>query len=141
MIAVAFAKYLESKGLVKFDEFGINATCFIGRMPLIPDDVVELTEVTGEKPMAKDGYDFPSLQVRTRAADFREGETWAGRIYSELQSLHGVTLDEGGDDEVRLLDCLAVQAPPFYLGPDKNRRHEWTQNFELKVRNQTHNRR
>ncbi len=130
---IAIAKHLTEQGIVVYEETLPAATCFIGQLPPSPDDAVMLTPVSGPKPDAKFGYDSPSLQVITRAVDFRTGEEWAAEIYSELQSLRTVTLDEGGDDEVRLLDCLAVQAPAYYLGIDDNERHKWAQNFDLQI--------
>ena len=137
MWVIAIAKHLSGLSLVVYDETLPTADCFIAGMPPEPDDAVTLTPVPGLRPDVKFGYDSPSLQVMTRAADYREGEERAAAIYSELQSLRTITLDEGGPDEVRLLDCQAVQAPAFYLGTDENGRHKWAQNFELDIKAST----
>lgn len=133
MIAVAVAKYLMDLGLVTFDETLPTADCFIASLPPDPDDVVMIRPVPGPKPNTKFGYDHPSLQVWVRDTGYREGEERALGLYSALQSLHNVTLDEGGPDEVRLLDCQAVTSGPAYLNMDENGRHEWSMNFDLSV--------
>lgn len=133
MWVIAIAKHLTQRAIVTYDETLPGADCFIADMPPDPADAVMLMPVSGNRPDVKFGYDSPSLQVMTRAADFRAGVQRADEIYNELQSLRTITLDEGGPDEARLLDCTAVQAPAYYLGADENGRHKWTQNFDLEI--------
>ena len=141
MWVIAIAKHLTDLSILTYDETLPTADCFISYLPPSPDDAVMLTPVSGARPDPKFGYDAPSLQVMTRAVDYRAGEERAGLIYNELQSLRTLTLDEGGPDEVRLLDCQAVQAPAFYLGTDENGRHKWSQNFDLDIAHPTLHRR
>ncbi|MHB9054251.1 MAG: minor capsid protein [Thermoleophilia bacterium] len=137
MWVIAIAKHLTGLSIVTYDETLPTADCFIAKMPPEPDDAVMLMPVSGPKPDVKFGYDSPSLQVMTRAVKFRDGVEQADAIYNALQSLRTVTLDEGGSDEVRLLDCQAVQAPAYYLGTDDNGRHKWSQNFDLEIAHPT----
>lgn len=137
MIAVAVAKHLMTRGLLIFDETLPTADCFIASLPPEPDNVVMLRPVAGHKPEVKFGYDYPSLQLWVRDRDYRTGEERALALYSEMQSLRTATLDEGGSDEVRLLDCQSVASGPAYLNTDENGRHEWSMNFDLSITNPT----
>lgn len=133
MRAIAVAKYLTGLGLVVYDETLPNCDCFIAHLPDSPDSAVMIMPVPGRKPNVKRGYDSPSLQIKVRDRSIRSGEARATSIFDALQGLRTITLDEGGTDELRLLDCQAVHSGPAYLGPDENGRHEWSLNFDLEV--------
>jgi hypothetical protein len=136
MLAAAVAKDLDAAGLLSFDEDGVTGDAFVATMPASPDAAVALMPSGGQPTNSHDGYDEPSLQiiVRSAAHDPRPGYARARAIYSHLVGLHGVTLDEGGDDEVRVIRTVASQSDPFPLGADENGRHEWTLNFVFRVR-------
>ncbi len=134
MIAAAIAKYLNAKGVVVFKEDGPGANCFIGHLPVEPEIAVKLTPLPGSKPPdVKYAYSSPGLQVWVRGTlNPRDSHDLAEQIYSELHNLHDVTLDAGGQDEIRLLLSKAKQEP-HHMGEDAMGRHEWAFNLDLFV--------
>ena len=112
MIAVAIARYLDSQGIVSFDETGTTGNCFIGHMPSTPDEAVMLKSTGGDPVDIKFSYDEPRLQTLVRGTtDPTSGEAKAQEIYDALHGLGAVLLDPGGSEEVWLVRCMAVDTP------------------------------
>jgi hypothetical protein len=72
----------------------------------------------------------PGFQIKVRGPRdaLRTGHDLAWAIYSELDQLDAVTLDEGGVDEVWIVGCDMQQSEPTPIGRDDNERPEWTLN-------------
>jgi len=144
MIARALAKHLHAEGLVVYEPFGAGGNCFIQHLPDSPDEAVMIIS-TGGNPLGAAttyGWDEPTLQLMIRGApdDPETPAATAQALYETLQGLRYRTLDEGGDDEVRLCVCSSLQTAPVNIGRDEKSRYRYTLNFALHVRMPTDNR-
>lgn len=144
MIARALAKHLDAVGLVRYDATGATGDVFLEHLPDAPDEALMVLSTGGNPlgPAATYGWDEPTVQVMVRgvAEDPETPQATAQAIYDELQGLRYVTLDAGGDDEVRLCSCSSLQTAPFNLGRDEKGRYRFTLNFALHVRALTEHR-
>lgn len=133
MLTVAIAKHLDGLGLVTYSLTG--GDCFIDHMPSAPDAAVSVTLYGGIAQPTRTPYDLPTVQIRTRGAkhDPRTPLEAIEAIYNALACLDGVTLDDGGDDEVYVVGCTPAQSASTYLGRDEVDRHERTLNFDFRV--------
>lgn len=139
-IETAVARHLNAQGIVAFDESGVAGNTFLYALPSQPDVAVLINPTGGVGTSDnEEGYDTPTLQVITRGAihDPTGPHLLALAIYAELAGLHKMTLDEGGTEEVWLVNCLPLQSAPANLGRDDNERYQFSQNYALHVRNQT----
>jgi hypothetical protein len=136
MLTAAVAKYLAGLDLLAFDAEGVTGNTFIDTMPSAPDTAVAIFGTGGQPTNSHDGYDQPVVQVRTRGAkhDPRPPYLRARAIYEALVGLHSITLDDGGDDEVRVIRTVALQSDPAPIGADDNDRHEFVINFAFYIR-------
>lgn len=137
-LTVALARYLEVQGLVDFDEAGVAGNTFVDTLPSGPDLAVGLFS-SGGVPWAGHGSlptDEPTVQVRVRSEryDPRPGLQLAWDIYHALVGMTATVLDPGGDAEVYVHRCLALQTGPTSIGQDENQRPEFTINLALRVR-------
>jgi hypothetical protein len=142
MLTAAVAKHLASLDLLTFDAEGVTGDTFIDTMPSAPDVAVAISGTGGQPTNSHDGYDMPVLQVRVRGEkhDPRPPYLRARAIYGALVGLHAVTLDDDGDDEVRVIRTVALQSDPAPIGVDDNDRHEFVINFAFTVRALTEHR-
>ena len=147
MFAVALARHLDDLGLGRFDEVGMAGDVFVargGRLPKNPGNLVSITP-TGGIPQEAGGtlpWDEPTCQLLVRAACHHEldGLRRAQALYDALHGLHGLTMDEGGEDEVYVVRVLALQSGPLAVGADAEGRSLWSINVAALVRNSTVNR-
>lgn len=131
MIAVGIARYLESLGLLNFDEAGVTGDTFIETMPSEPDEAVMVVAMPGPGADSKLGYDHPGVQIMVRGTqDPRESWNRARAIYDALHGLGPITLP----DDTRLISCVCLQSGPVPIGKDSNGRFEHTLNFDTEVR-------
>lgn len=135
-IATAFARYLESKDILVFDEEGgQDGDCFWGYMPDQPDAAVMVTPTGGDEPSGTLAYDSPHVQflVRSPEGDPRPGFKRAKAIQNALNGLHHTTIAEGTNAEVYVVGCKALSSDPSSIGEDDNGRHEFSINFAVEV--------
>ena len=134
MLAIAVAKYLaETEDDFTYSEAG--GDLFIAFDPSTERAVVVMPQ-PGEGTYTKAPTDTPGLQIIVRHETLHDplpGYQLARRIYSRLACLDNVTLDEGGDDEVRVIGCDAAQSDPVPMGVDANDRHEFSLNFDFRT--------
>lgn len=127
MIARALAKYLDAAGLVTYDATGTTGNVFLERLPDAPDEALMVLSTGGNPlgPAATYGWDEPTVQLMVRGApdDPETPAAAAQALYDALQGLRYVTLDPGGEDEVRLCVCSSLQTGPFNLGRDERDRY------------------
>jgi len=144
VIARALAKYLDAAGLVTYDATGTTGNVFLERLPDAPDEALMVLSTGGNPlgPAATYGWDEPTVQLMVRGApdDPETPAAAAQALYDALQGLRYVTLDPGGEDEVRLCVCSSLQTGPFNLGRDERDRYRFTLNFALHVRRATEHR-
>ena len=144
MIARALAKYLDAAGLVTYDATGTTGNVLLERLPDAPDEALMVLSTGGNPlgPAATYGWDEPTVQLMVRGApdDPETPAAAAQALYDALQGLRYVTLDPGGEDEVRLCVCSSLQTGPFNLGRDERDRYRFTLNFALHVRRATEHR-
>ena len=144
MITRALAKWMDAVGLARYDASGAAGDCFLEHLPDSPDEAVMVLS-TGGNPLgsaATWGWDEPTAQIMVRGA--ADDPVTPGRraqaIYDALQGLRYVTLDEGGEDDIRLCVCSSLQTAPFNLGRDEKGRYRFSLNFALHVRRPTDHR-
>lgn len=144
MIAAAFAKHLDAQlAALTFSETGNGGNVFLNYEPPSPDVAVT---ISGRPGIAEDSFDLPGgqpgLHVLVRGAAHTERATHelARSIYSSLDHLDGVTLDDGGTDEVFVVGCTAQQSEPIPLGRDDNQRPRYSLNFLARINTPTTNR-
>jgi len=144
VIARALAKYLDAAGLVTYDATGTTGNVLLERLPDAPDEALMVLSTGGNPlgPAATYGWDEPTVQLMVRGApdDPETPAAAAQALYDALQGLRYVTLDPGGEDEVRLCVCSSLQTGPFNLGRDERDRYRFTLNFALHVRRATEHR-
>lgn len=142
MIDTAIAKHLTTLELVTYDPDGADGDCFVGFMPSTPDAAV-MIKLTGGLPQpSKEPDDRPTVQILVRGTrqDRQGALDWAVAILGALNCLDGVTLDEGGADEVYVVGLTAAQSAPIDIGKDDNDRHELSLNFDAYTHAPTLNR-
>jgi hypothetical protein len=140
VITAAFLRYLTAQGLVTYGED--NPDAFLEDMPDTPVAVVvAFARPGGAETDGGNGYDEPGVQILVRGdpddpgtpGRARSGYGRASAIRAALHGLHSVTLAEGTEDEVWLVQCLATQSQPINLGDDPDDRPRWSIDFRTEV--------
>lgn len=138
MITAAILRHLDAAGLVTFGRTGNDA--FLEDMPDKPvASVAAYSRPGGAETDGGNGYDEPGFQLIVRGdpgggvGRARSGYTRAKAIRAALHGLSAVTLAPGTDDEVYLVQCLAVTSEPVNLGDDPDDRPRWTIDFRTEV--------
>lgn len=144
MFARAVAKYLSaiSSGPLAsyvYTESGAS-TIGVGNTPDTPDAVIGVMPDGGRAQLTKVPYDLPSVQVIVRGSDPAAAHDVAVAVMEALSCLDGVTLDDGGADEVYLVGMTAAQSHPIPMGFDDARRPEFSVNFDATITAPTTNR-
>lgn len=128
LISTEIAAYVQTQGL---GTLGTNL--FKERMPASPDTAIAIFSTGGILADPKEGYDYPTIQIMTRADDPAVAYNNLAAIYNVLQGLNNVTLASG----TYLLHMWALQSQPINIGLDAEERTRFTQNYQLEVRNIT----
>jgi hypothetical protein len=127
-------------GLVVYGRAGTDA--FLEDMPDKPvAAVAAFARPGGAETDGGHGYDEPAVQLLIRGdktnpqtpGRARSGYDRALAIRDALHGLSGVTLAEGTDDEVYVVQCLATQSEPTNIGDDPDDRPRWSVPFRLEV--------
>lgn len=117
----AIAEYLAAHGIGV-----IGNDMFIGYLPDTPATAVVLTAYGGPSADPKHPWgDEHRMQARVRGPA-PASMTKAEQIIRQLHALAGIQL---GDWHV--VDCVALQASPIYIGRDGQGRDEYTVNFAI----------
>ncbi len=127
------ARYLETHGFGTYQPTGAGGTIFVGKLPQQPDVCLAIFPTGGFVASIKDGYDFPTIQVRVRGAphDYRATEARAQAAYNQLQGLKQHKLSNG----ILIVRMQGMQSAPNYIAPDERERPEFSINYMLEVRN------
>lgn len=103
----------------------------VGAMPPTGAEVVLLTTYPGgPEPDSRNGWEYPRLQVRVRAADALAALEVDRAVFAVLQAPGPQSLP---GDEWYLQDCYALQSEAAPMGVDANGRHEFARNYQLSV--------
>jgi hypothetical protein len=132
MIVADLAAYLQLKGIGTID-----ADLFYEYVPPSPDEIAVITSNGGDRTEINLPFDNATIQVRTRSTTVSGAYNKIAAIYNELQGLHSTTLPNG----IYVISCQVVQSAPINIGRDAQNRLEYTQDYDLMIRNQTVNRR
>jgi len=126
------ARYLESKGIGRFDPNGITGDIFIDAMPPQPSNAIALMATGGpDEPSVLHPFDTRSFQVLVRGGtDPRPAKARAEAIYNALQGISGVALDDG----TYVVGIGAMQGGPIRVGQDENNRHRFSLNFWARIK-------
>ena len=141
-LLIGIAKYLsDNVPSMGFDPSGSSAYppdstytagIYILDIPDSPDRAIGMFQYPGQESTPKLGYDSPNIQVRVRGTrDPRTAISMANSIYNQLHGLTETELYEG----TYITTCVGLQSGPVYLGKDANKRHEFSLNFRLQIRN------
>ncbi len=120
--------------LLETSDIGLTlaSDLFISREPDSPDNCVTLYDTPGSSPVVfmnkNEKYFYPSIQVRIRNNDYRQGYALGKQIVTKL---HGEGQTEINDTYYSL---IAAQSEPFLLKYDKNNRAIFIINFNLQRR-------
>lgn len=107
----------------------------LGALPPAPDRVVALTTYAGSESNSNEPYTTSFVQVRVRGTDQESvSRDLAQRVHDELHGL-GVTELPDVPAGVRLVNAVALQGGPIYIGTDANGRHEHVVNMRWEWRN------
>lgn len=138
-LSEGFAGLLDTLGLAEYRPDGVGGAVFLHGLPREPHTAVAVTLVQGPPADARNGYDEPGVEYRTRGepGDAVGPERAAQTIWDALHGVRGVVLPGGA----RLTRCYAAQAGPVYLGRDEQGRDEWSVMLATEVRRPTPNRR
>lgn len=133
MIAAEIAEYLTASGVGVFDASGVSGDIFLYTLPDTPDECVMIRTTGGSAADGKIATDYPSVQVIVRGTqDPRGAEARAQGIYNLLHGFHAAAFNAGGS---YIVNCTGAQSGPAHIGQDSNRRHEFSLNFRLAVKN------
>jgi len=137
MLSKAIAKHAPTVvDELTFNETTSGGNVFLEWMPDTPDTAVAVMTQPGLPQLSKRPVDLPGVQFLVRGereADPADSHALATELYAAFNCLDGVALDEGGNDEVWVAGCTALQSGPTYLGRDSNDRPEWSLNLTLRV--------
>lgn len=130
MPAVDIAKYLDTAGILDFDETGITGNTFIDNLPAEPDTAVGIYTGSAGPPDTKTLLDRPGLQFIVRAASSVTAYALAVSIRTALHAQTNLTLTSG----LLVRQMTANQSRPVYIGTDENGRHQYSVNISLLTR-------
>ncbi len=137
MLSKAIAKHAATVvDALTFNETTAGGNVFIEWMPEAPDTAVAVMTQPGQPQLSKRPVDLPGVQFLVRGerkADPDDSYELASALYGAFNCLDGVTLDDGGPDEIYVIGCTALQSGPTYLGRDSNDRPEWSLNHSLRT--------
>ena len=125
MMVQKVADYLKAQGVVS----GTSGWLLLqGYVPTTPDQVVVLTQWSGQAPQGRAGLDNPGLQVRVRAKpqEYKAAEAKAMEVHALLHAKGEDTLGP----EIR---WVTSSHSPMLMGFDDNRRPEFVENFGVGV--------
>lgn len=124
------AKYLNSLGIVTFDETGQGGDTFLSVMPSSPDEAVAIFNTGGTGTDRWNDYNQPTIQFIVRGTqDPRVSYQKSQGIHKALNGLCDVQLGA-----FYIVNCYSVQGSPIDIGQDDNYRHEQSINFQLEVK-------
>lgn len=108
---------------------GINL--FIGKEPNEPNTCVVLFDTPGRPPhlsLGDQGYEFPSIQIRVRSADYVIGWSLIEDIKNLLHGRGGQTWNS------TLYSVIYCASGPFHLDWDELNRARFVINFDIQRR-------
>lgn len=126
------AQYLDNQGIGTFDEATTNGDIYIMTIPSSPDDCICLYARGGGIADGKLGYDLPSIQILVRGVNVIDTQQKAQDIYNKLQGFHAKPFINNG---IHIINCIALQSAPNFIGTDGNRRFEFSLNYNLEIKN------
>ncbi len=131
MIISEIMRYLDSRGIVTYDDTGATGNIFMGLLPPVPDIAVAITPSGGIASSIKHPYDQPTFQVLVRGdEDPRTGYNLALAIYDALHGFGSAPFIPGG---MWVIKCEGIQSDPVHIGIDGKRRHRYAMNFMVEV--------
>lgn len=140
MFSSAVLRHLDTLGLLTYGRAGTDA--FLEDLPDKPvAAVAAFARPGGADTDGGHGYDEPGVQLLVRGdktnpatpGRARSGYTRAQAIRDALHGLSGVTLAEGTEDEVYVVQMLATTSEPVNIGDDPDDRPRWSVTFRSEV--------
>ncbi len=133
MLVAEIAEYLAVSGVGVFDSSGVSGDIFLFTLPESPHECIMIRATGGGAADGKIATDYPSVQIIVRGTENpRRAEALAQSIYDLLHGFHAASLKSGG---AYIVNCTGAQSGPVHIGQDSNRRHEFSLNFRLAVKN------
>jgi len=137
MLEIGLANYLDSQGVLTFDETGVSGNTFLNVLPAEPDEAVGIFGQGGPQPSPKFVEQEGDIQFLVRGTrDPRVAENLAESIFNELQGLDHITLSNG----TKLISIKAIQSKPIHIDRDDNGRHKFSLNYRVRHEAETKHR-
>jgi len=119
------AEYLENASV------GTRGTdIFVSSLPESPDNCIALFENSGVEANKYVPLENPSFQVLIRNTSYATGRAKAEDVKDVFLRKNNVELTTGGTHALFIHPVADVG----YIGRDKNDRHEWSINFNMRIR-------
>lgn len=128
MITKEIAVFLSEIGIGTFDETGLTGDIFINALPDQPDESISIYSTGGMASDQKREYDRVSIQVLIRSIP-NNAKAAEEKAQAVIDVMAGFNSDYFADGGHYIFDTSALQAGPNNIGPDENRRFEFSQNF------------
>lgn len=130
MIGTGIAQYLDSLGLVIFNEAGVGGNTFLDTTPQSPAEAVVIFHTGSAGSDFHHGYNQPTVQIMVRGGpDPRISYSRSTDIYQALHGLGHTVLPDG----TKVISCEAVQSAPISLGQDTGGLHRHAINYQLDI--------
>lgn len=132
MLVAEIGNYLHNKGIGTFDATGATGNIFILTQPTQPDNCIAIYPRGGPPADAKLGYDNTSVEILVRGVYAVNTFDTAQRIYNLMHGMKDKYFMPLG---FYVINCLADQSAPNYIGKDDNKRFEFSLNFTIQIKN------
>lgn len=100
---------------------------FYSRITPDPDIAIFIIPYGGKSPEVQDNYSYPSFQIISRAILSDNAEQNSARVFSLLQNIKNITLQN-----VEIIEITALQSY-YQLKIDERNRVIYAQNFEAHI--------
>jgi hypothetical protein len=132
MLIAEMAQYLQDMNLGVFEDVLKVGTIYLYTMPSTPDQAICLYDRGGTLADGKLGYDPVDIEILVRGSDVILTQQLAQHIYNTLHGFHNKSFVDGG---IYIINCLAAQGAPNYIGKNQGLQFEFTLNFNLEIKN------
>lgn len=132
MLVAEIGNYLHMQGIGIFDATGATGDIYILTQPSTPDNCIAIYPRGGPPSDSKLGYDMVSVEILIRGNLAVDTFERAQRIYNLMHGMKDKFFMSLG---FYVVNCMADQSAPNYIGKDDNKRFEFSLNFTIEIKN------